>query len=98
MKYQLDIKIPRDEFPSHMTREDISEYLKSKISHEFGSLFYNEFQMPPVGQNTRELSMEMILILNPQFFLEDVKKLLDDPGISKKEFLGKLHELINKAK
>lgn len=98
MKYKLDIKIPRGEFPSHMTREDISEFLKSKITNEFSSVFYNEFQMPPVGNNTTELSMDMILILNPQFFLDDVKKLLDDHGISKKEFYGKLWELINNSK
>ena len=98
MKYKLDIKIHKGEFPYHMTREYISEYLKDKITNEFSSVFYNEFYMPPVGHNTTELSLEIILILNPQLFLDDVKKLLDDTGISKKEFYGKLCELINSSR
>ncbi len=96
MIYKIDIQIPKDQFSSHMSIEDKTEYIKGKMAKAFGDTFYNEYKMPIIDHNTAEIKHDFILILNVELFYQSVRKLLDDPGLSKKEFSVKFQEILRK--
>ena len=99
MQIVVKVEIPKDTFPKDMHKTEITEFVKQRMQDElFTYLEHNLFNMLVCDHNTAEVHMRSIFIENADGFFSDVNTLLDDPGISKKEFFGKLQKLINSSK
>jgi hypothetical protein len=97
MQIIIKADIPKGEFPETMNKLDITDHIKGKIIGKlFSYISSNILKMLVCDHNTAEVKMKSIFIENADGFFEDVNTLLDDHGLSKKEFREKLVELINK--
>ncbi len=98
MQIEVKCNISKREFPDDIHKSEITEYItKVMISKLWSHISENCLKTLVCDHNTAEVTMKSIFIENAEGFLNKVNELLDDPGMSKKEFRESLKSLIDNS-
>lgn len=96
MKILVKLSISKGEFPEHIHKSEITEYVLQKMKDGLFDHISKNFNNTLVcDHNTSEVSMKCIFIQDADGFIDKVNKLLDDPGASKNDFKEKLIHLLD---
>lgn len=73
MYLKFDVKITEGHYPKQMTKEAITENVNFQFSSELARAIQQAKPISHVDHNTREIKAEVVVILNPEDFLNMLK-------------------------